>query len=89
MSQSCMGAMVQYCGHDGCFIADIFLVEGANVVVANGPVTPDNLKRPAAKHEPTHHLSDFPSGGCWKPHKGFFVVPEDQVVDLRITENKS
>ena len=77
-----MGAIVRYCGHDGCFVADIFLIEGANTVVANGPVTGDNLKRPASKHKPTHWLSDFPKAGCWKPERGFFVVPEDQVVEL-------
>jgi hypothetical protein len=82
MSASKMGAMVKYCGHDGCFVADIFLVEGANVVVANGPVTGNNLLRPANKHKPTHHLVDFPVAGYWGAGRGVFVVPQDQVIEL-------
>lgn len=77
-----MGAMVQYCGHDGCFVADIYRVGNINVVVATGPVTPGNLKRPAEKYKPTHHLEDFPEAGYWAPQKGIFVVLEDQVTEL-------
>jgi len=84
MSKSQMGAFVQFCGHNGGFVADIFEVEGANVVVANEKVTPNNILRPGDEEykEPTHHLSDFPEAGVWKQHKGFFVVPKDQVKQL-------
>jgi hypothetical protein len=47
MSASFMGAKVQYCGHSGWFVADIFLVAGANVVKANGPVSASNITRGA------------------------------------------
>jgi len=77
MSEAAMGALVQYCGHDGCFIADIFEVAGANVVRASRPITPDNLLRPA--DEATHHLLDMPTAGFWRPDLGVFVVPKDQV----------
>lgn len=77
MAESYLGAIVQYCGHNGCFIADIFTVGNANVVRANGPVTMDNLIRPASNV--THHLMDFPSSGFWRPDLGVFVVPQEQV----------
>ena len=80
MSKAKMGAVVQYCGHNGTFIADIFEVAGANVVRANGPVTGGNLMRPAKGA--THHLQDFPVGGFWRPDLGTFVVPENQVTEL-------
>lgn len=73
--------MVQFCGHNGCFVADIFEVEGANVVRANGPVTAGNLDR---KGTPTHHISDFPKAGFWRPDLGVFVVPKAQVKELSV-----
>ena len=80
-----MGAVVRYCGHDGVFVADIFRIGNVNVVVANGPVTPDNIDRsPVARA--THHLCDFPEAGCWKPRRGFFAVRANQVKDLRRTK---
>ena len=54
MSKAHMGATVKYCGHDGTFIADIFVVGNVNVVRANGPVTGNNIKRPA---DNASHLS--------------------------------
>jgi hypothetical protein len=80
MSAAKMGATVLYCGHNGTFIADIFKVGNVNVVRANGKVTPDNISRPA--NGATHHLSDFPNGGFWRPDLGVFVVPENQVTEL-------
>lgn len=77
MSKASVGAKVQYCGHDGWFIADIWEIEGVNVVRANGKVTPSNINRPA--QGATHSLSDFPKGGFWRPDLGVFVVPSDQV----------
>ena len=76
-----MGARVAYCGHDGTFVADVHRVGNVNVVVANGPVTPGNIDRPA--EGATHHVSDYPKGGYWAPHKGIFVVPEQQVKELK------
>lgn len=76
-----MAAKVRYCGHDGWFLADIYLVEGANVVRATGPVSGDNITRPAK--EATHHLVDFPQGGFWRPDLGVFVVPQSQVRKIR------
>jgi hypothetical protein len=81
MSEGKSGAIVQYCGHDGTFVADIFKIGNVNVVVANGPVTPDNITRPAKGA--THHLEDFPEAGCWNLRRGFFAVPCEQVTDLR------
>lgn len=74
------GARVHYCGHDGTFVADLYDVEGAVVVRANGPVTPGGLERPA--RGATHHLWDFPLPGFWRPDVGVFVVPAAQVEEL-------
>lgn len=78
MSDSKMGARVHYCGHSGWFIADIIKVGNANVVRANGPVTPDSIVRDSLRTV-THHLVDFPHAGFWRPDLGVFVVPETQV----------
>ncbi len=75
-----MGAKVQFCGHDGWFIADIFEVAGANVVRATREVNGGNLNRPAKGA--THHLEDFPKPGFWRPDLGVFVVPKSQVKEL-------
>lgn len=77
------GAHVQYCGHDGWFIADIYAIGNVYVVRANGKVTADNLTRPATGA--THHLVDFPEAGFWRPDIGVFVVPRKQVIDLSKT----
>ncbi len=79
MLKPAMGAQVQFCGHKGSFIADVWVIAGVNVVVASGPVTPANLDRETT---PTHRLVDFPSAGYWRPQKGIFVVPQKQVVEL-------
>jgi hypothetical protein len=79
MAKAHMGAWVQYCGHNGCFIADIWEVGNANVVVASMPVLPETLDR---QHKPTHHMQDFPKAGYWKPLRGIFVVPKKQVEEL-------
>jgi len=82
-----MGAKVQYCGHDATFIADIYKIGNCNVVRTDIRVLgfDSQLERPAVN--PTHHLVDFPAGGFWRKDLGVFVVPEDQVRDLR--EEKS
>lgn len=78
MQKAMAGAQVQYCGHQGYFLADVYEVAGACVVVANGAVTPANINR-NRMDKVTHHLVDFPTAGYWRPGKGIFVVPSDQV----------
>jgi len=81
MSQAAIGALVQFCGHDGYFLADIFEIDGVNVIhAAADRVDPGMLTRPA--DGATHHLLDFPRGGFWQPRKGVFVVPANQVREL-------
>ena len=80
MSDSRMGAIVQYCGHDGHFIADIYKIGNTNVINASQPVTMNNLRRPARGC--THHISDFPTSGFWQPRKGLFVIPEEQCIEI-------
>lgn len=80
MAEARSGAVVQYCGHDGTFPADIYKIGTANVVYVGRKVTAESIDRPAIN--PTHRITDFPVGGCWKPQIGVFVVPEDQVVEL-------
>jgi hypothetical protein len=86
MSKAKMGATVQYCGHNGGFIADIYRVGNVNVVRANSAVTAGNLLRDNPKdHEvfvATHHLMDN-EAGFWRPDLGVFVVPEGQVKELK------
>jgi hypothetical protein len=75
-----MGAEVLYCGHNGTFVADIIEIEGAVVVRPNGPVKLDRLKRDMASvRAATHHLTDSPTAGFWRPDLGVFVVPAAQV----------
>jgi hypothetical protein len=75
-----MGAIVLYCGHNGTFIADIVEIEGAVVVRSNGPVNLDKLDRSVTSvRHATHHLSDSPTAGFWRPDLGVFVVPAAQV----------
>lgn len=80
MSRSAIGAQVQFCGHDGTFIADIFEIDGVNVVRSPVPVNGGMLKRPAVA---THTMEDFPRAGFWRPDIGVFVVPAAQVKEVR------
>ena len=75
------GAWVKYCGHDAMFVADVFEIEGAVAIYANGDIE-KSLVRPATA-EATHHVEDFPQAGMWKPRRGVLVVPKDQVKVLR------
>jgi hypothetical protein len=81
MAKAKMGAKVMYCGHDGWFVADIYLVGGANIVRANGAIDGGKLVR-GRNHEATHYISDFPSAGFWNPALGVFAVVEGQVTEL-------
>lgn len=78
MSAPQSGAKVQFCGHKGWFVADIYRVECVNVIRATGPVSPDNLIR-EDMDSVTHHMVDHPNGGFWRPDLGVFVVPVTQV----------
>jgi len=78
-----MGAQVLYGGHDGYFMADIFVVGRAAVVKAGSErISGDTLFRNQEFGPPTHHLSDFPKPGMWCPERGIFVVPAGQVKPL-------
>lgn len=79
MAKSCIGAWIRYCGHNGCFIADIYEIGNVNVVNAGAPVLPEHLERELPA---THHMVDFPVAGFWKPLKGIFVIPQEQVKEL-------
>jgi hypothetical protein len=84
MSGAFLGALVEYCGHNACFVADIYEIEGVNVVRANGRVNSDSLIYDrSVKEKATHRLVDFPVAGFWRPDLGVFVVPSSQVVWLR------
>jgi hypothetical protein len=58
MAKAAMGAWVKYCGHDGCFLADILAVGNVNIVVSSNPVLPEKLDR---KRKATHHMRDMPT----------------------------
>ena len=82
MSAASYGAVVLYCGHNATFIADIHRIGNVNVVRATGPLDkPGFLTRPAEKH--SHHLMDFPCAGFWRPDLGVFVVPHNQVKEVK------
>lgn len=70
------GKRVRYCGHDASFAADITFINGAAIVRANGPISEDNLRRPAGNCD--YHMVDMPHGGVWSPHSGLFAVPVSQ-----------
>lgn len=72
-----VGAVVQYCGHDATFVADIYVHDGVAVIHAGSAPIDDGLERPA--RNPTHHVSDFPKAIFWKPRIGVLVVPASQV----------
>lgn len=77
------GAIVQFCGHRGTFIADVYEVAGACVFhAAKAPVNGDTIRRDNYERA-THHISDFPDASFWKPHLGIFVVPSAQVKLLK------
>lgn len=82
--QACSGARVQFCNHQGWFVADIRVVGTSYVVVANGPVTPDNINR-GQMEMATHVVRDWPEPCVWKPERGFFVVPSGQIQVLEGT----
>lgn len=84
-TKSCIGAIVRYCGHKATFIADVREIGGAVVIHAAAPITDTGgLNRDPGEYKfATHYIVDFPEGGFWKPRLGLFVVPENQVTDLR------
>jgi len=87
MAQATIGANILFCGHRGHFIADVYVVGNCNVVRASREVTPSNLDRTMV-HRATHHISDYPTAGFWRPDLGVFVVPASQLVELN-DDNRS
>lgn len=84
MSKAASGAVVRYCGHTATFAADIFEIDGVNVVRASDKITDKTLDRSQLAYErATHHLSDYPRAGFWRPDLGVFVVPGNQVRKLK------
>lgn len=85
MCEAKMGAKVLFCGHEGWFVGDVHRVGNVNVVRAapgHFPVTGDSIIRRDYK-EVTHCVSDCPVNGFWRPDIGVFVVPEDQVTEIK------
>ena len=75
------GINVQFCGHEGYFIADVRILKGCAIVHASAPVSPDSIYRNNEFGPATHIVVDFPVG-FWKPQLGVFVVPRDQFREL-------
>lgn len=73
------GVLVQYCGHKGSFVADVFEVAGAYVVRPNGPIDLGNLDRQSS---PEYWVTDYPEAGFWRPDLGVLVVPKEQLVKM-------
>lgn len=75
------GAVVHMIPHDLVFAADIWRVEGAWVVRANGPLhRGHNAFSPKDAHlngfrEPTHELQGDNGAGFWRDDLGIWVVP--------------
>lgn len=80
-AKATIGAVVQYCGHNGSFVADIYRVGNATVVRASEPVTMAGLDRTLGAVR-THRVQDMPVRGFWRPDLGVFVVPMAQVTEL-------
>lgn len=82
-TKSKTGAIVRFCNHRGVFAADVYVIEGAVIVRASGPVTPANINRSEdAYSAATHWIHDFPKPCFWRPELGLFVVPAEQAVTL-------
>lgn len=82
------GATVHMIPHDLVFQADLFAVEGAIIVRANGPLMPNvNCFPVTAKfcshHLPTHELHDAKSACFWREDLGIFVVPARFLIALK------
>jgi hypothetical protein len=79
-----VGAIVQYCGHRGVFVADVLQVAGAVVVRANRDVERILLRNDEdAYARADFHLSDSPGPVFWRPRDGFFVVPTGNLTRVR------
>lgn len=79
------GAIVHIPCYDLVFSADLFQVENAVVVRANGPLKRGEnafpLKRFCGRHQPTHNLLDSMAGNeFWRDDLGIFVVPQTRLV---------
>lgn len=72
-----IGRTVRYCGHDASFVADITAVGTAYVVRHAGPLTMQNVTRPAGRCDV--HMVESASGQFWRPDLGVFVIPQDRL----------
>jgi hypothetical protein len=74
------GAVIHLLAHDLIFHADLYEIEGAIVVRANGPLERDhNCWQKGHQDHPDYELHDTPFAGFWRDDLGLFVVPADQV----------
>lgn len=73
-----MGALVSD-GGNGVFPADIHLIGNVNVIVANPNCGGIVYNRGRA----THELVEFPGRPYMNKERGFFVVPEKQVREIK------
>lgn len=90
MAEPAIGVTVRYCGHKGTFLADIWKIGNVNVVHAAQPITMENLDRSEYAYEyATHIIVDAPLAGFWRPLQAIFVLPVDQVVELKDAEIKA
>lgn len=77
------GAVVHMIPHDLVFMADLFEIEGAMVVRANGPIERGGNACSSAEwgirgwHRPSYELLDDHGRGFWRDDLGVFVVPAD------------
>lgn len=81
-----IGLRIQFCGHDGTFMADV--TECAGAVVVKAGTAPGSsaaflaqLERPARDADAI--LVDFPTAACWDTSRGVFVVPATQLRRLQ------
>jgi hypothetical protein len=79
MAKPAFRVLVQVYPYHTTVIADIFEVAGANVVLARCAQDADPGRYQAA----SHRMSDFPNSGVWKPEEGIYVVPCEQVRELK------
>lgn len=79
-SEAWLKRRIQYCGHRGYFMADVFRMGDTICVRAKKPVTPDSLIRKDFNPESCHfHIQDSPYPGGWWPHLGLFLIPKYQL----------
>lgn len=79
-----MGVRIQYCGHDASFVADVYDFGDTVAIHKGSPLDLATVDRPAGACD--FLLTDFPTGGMWKPSIGVFVVPSTQLRPITIED---